>query len=335
MDGTAQNPINMKLLNDWQRDFPLVSRPFLVIAEKLGVSEADVITRLKRLAEKGAISRVGGVVRPNVLGASTLAATSVPALDVEKAAHIIGNETGVNHLYLRENKINLWFVATGPNRAHVSSTLQRIERQLARRVLDLTLERAYHIDLSFPLDRFGRKIHEAENAQEKSSAFELQEDDPKLVQALTRGLELKERPYQQIATDLDQPESDVLLRLRRLISANIVKRMGVIVRHRALGWRSNAMVVWNIDEAVTDRVGHTLAGLPGITLCYRRKRAQPDWPYNLYCMVHARARSEAFDVIAATEEISELKSCPREILFSTRCFKQTGALFVPAKEAAA
>lgn len=334
MEHTVRDAIDMRLLSDWQRDLPLVSRPFSVLAKKLGVTESEILSRLKDLTKSGAVSRVGGVVRPNLIGASTLAAVSVPALDVDEAAAVIGQEAGVNHLYLRENKVNLWFVVTGPHRDHVRATLARIENQLGRRVLDLNLECSYHIDLGFPLDNSGTKYCETADAQATSAAFDVQPGDSQLVQALTRGLEIEEHPFQSLAVRLGQSECDVLLRLDQLCKAKVVKRIGIIVRHRALGWRSNAMVVWDIGDHLVDRVGTVMATRPSITLCYRRKRVMPDWPYNLYCMVHAKARSDALDVIAATNEISELNRCPRKILFSTRCFKQTGAMLVSPLEAA-
>lgn len=334
MEQSVRDPIDMRLLSDWQRELPLVSRPFSVLARDLGISESDVITRLKSLTKLGVVSRVGGVIRPNIIGASTLAAIAVPALQVDEAASVIGNEAGVNHLYLRENKLNLWFVATGPDRDHVSSTLARIERRVGARVFDLNLEQSYHIDLGFPLDKRGTKVCEALDAHEQSAAFELKDGDSHLVQALTRGLQLEEQPFQSIATKLGRSEADVLLRLERLCAAKIIKRIGVIVRHRALGWRSNAMVVWDVAEDVVDRAGTAMATFAGITLCYRRRRVEPDWPYNLYCMVHAKARSEALDIIAAATETTGLNTCPRRILFSTRCFKQTGAMLISSMEAA-
>jgi siroheme decarboxylase len=333
MDHIAQDPIDTRLLNDWQRGLPLVSRPFSVLANDLEICESDVISRLKRFTKSGVVSRVGGVVRPNIIGASTLAAVSVPDLQVDEIAAVIGNEPGVNHLYLRENKVNLWFVATGPNNDHVSTALARIEKRIGTRVFDLRLERSYHIDLGFPLDERGTKFCEASDALDRSAALELQGGDSELVQMLTLGLQLEHRPFRSIATSLGRSETDVLSRLQQLCEAQIVKRIGVIVRHRALGWRSNAMVVWDVSTEAIDQIGATLARLPGISLCYRRTRMKNVWPYNLYCMVHAKARDNALELIASASETEELKGCSRQILFSTRCFKQTGAMLISPQEA--
>ena len=112
------DPIDRRrLLDDFQRDLPLVPRPFAAMGEVLGVDEAEVIQRLDLLHARGMVSRVGATVRPNTAGASTLAAMAVPEDRIEEVAEIVGAEPGVNHSYLREDARNLWFVATAPDAA--------------------------------------------------------------------------------------------------------------------------------------------------------------------------------------------------------------------------
>lgn len=143
--------VDKRLLNDFQRDFPLEPRPFARIAETLGLSEDDVLERVGVLRNRGAISRVGAVVRPNAVGASTLAAMAVPADRLDEVAAIVNAEPAVNHNYERENEINLWFVVTAADAAGVREVLKRIESKTGLKVLDLPLERAFHIDLGFEL----------------------------------------------------------------------------------------------------------------------------------------------------------------------------------------
>jgi len=330
----VHDSIDMRLLGDWQRDLPLVPRPFAVLAAHLETGEADVINRLKGLCRSGAVSRVGGIVRPNVIGASTLAAMAASDLQVEDIAAVIGEEPGVNHSYLRENKLNLWFVATGPDRDHVTQSLDRISRRTGLHVFDLRLERSYHIDLGFPLDGRGAKHCEAIDAPTRCATFELRQGDAELIQALTHGLPLEPEPFCSIAEALGWSEASVIVRLTQLRAAEVITRLGVIVRHRALGWRSNAMVVWDVSPDSIDRAGATLAAVPGVNLCYRRRRFEGDWPYNLYCLVHAKERANALKIITQASEAARLTDCPRQILFSSRCFKQTGAMLTAPKEAA-
>lgn len=151
MDSRAPAPVDFRLLNDWQRDFPLVPRPFQAIADVLGVSEADVITRLARLQAEGSLSRVGAVVRPNSVGASTLAAMTVPPDRLDDVADKISARPEVNHNYEREHRLNLWFVVTAATPEQVQAVLRAIEGETGLPILDLPLEREYHIDLGFDL----------------------------------------------------------------------------------------------------------------------------------------------------------------------------------------
>lgn len=314
--------LDLRLLDGWQRDFPLEPRPFARIARSEGMTEEDVLDRLGRLAEAGAISRIGATCRPNTLAASTLAAMAVPEERIEEVAAIVSAEPGVNHSYLREDRWNIWFVATGPDRADVVATLDRIAARTGLRVLDLPLLRPFNVDLGFAFDGSSRPVPDTAPPEPVAT----RPGDPALMQALSEGLDLVEDPFARLGARLGRCEDEVIERIAELSHAGIVSRIGVIVRHRALGWRANAMVVWAVSEADADRAGQALAQVPGVTLCYRR-RIDPDfWPYPLYCMIHAHTRREAMDVLAEARKIGELSEAPHKVLFSLRCFKQRGAL---------
>ncbi len=139
------------LINRYQRDFPLTPRPFAVIGEELGLGEDETIALFRDLQESGVIGRIGAVVPPNRAGASTLAAMAVPAERLDEVAAIVSACPEVNHNYAREHRFNLWFVVTAATAADVSRVLAAIRRQTGLEVLDLPLERAYHIDLGFPI----------------------------------------------------------------------------------------------------------------------------------------------------------------------------------------
>lgn len=327
--------LDQQLLDNWQRGLPIVERPFKVLAQAVNASEDEIIARLVSLQESGVIARVGAVVRPNTLGASTLAAIAVPDLEIETTAELLSNEPGINHVYLRENDWNIWFVATGPDRASVDAALARVESQTNRKVLDLRLERAFHIDLGFALNGNGVNRHIAPNGGVSTVGFVPRDDDAQLVQQLMVGLPLVPRPFLELSYELERDEADVMQRIRDLESAGVLPRIGLIVRHRALGWRSNAMVVWDVPEKDVDAAGAALAKQDGINLCYRRRRYAQDWPFNLYCMIHAKSRASALAVLERASAAAGLDDLPRTILFSLRCFKQTGALVAPQPKEAA
>jgi len=100
-----------------------------------------------------------------------------------------------------------------------------------------------------------------------------------------------------------------------------------VVRHRRLGYKANAMVVWDLPEAQASDAGRGLAADAAVTLCYRRARALPEWPYNLYCMVHGRERADVTQAIERLCARRGLARYPREVLFSKRCFSQRAARY--------
>lgn len=325
------DPVEYGLVNAWQRGFPLVSRPFAKIGTAHGLAEEEVISRLARLRDVGVISRVGATCRPNTAGASTLAAIAAPEEDVDLVAEIVGREEGVNHSYLRQNRWNLWFVATGPDRAQVDATLARIGAASGLDVLDLRLVRPFNVDLGFSLDRPGA----VPVASPTVALDAVQGGDRQIIQALSSGLEIVAKPFAALAATLKREEDEVIARIAALAQAGILSRIGVIVRHRALGWLSNAMVVWQVPEEEIAVKGPALAAQPGVTLCYQRRTDPEHWPYSLYCMIHARSRSEALETLDRAAAATGLAETPREILFSLRCFKQTGALIRQPMGAAA
>ncbi len=150
-DNLALNEVEKKLLNEYQKGLPLSPTPFADMAEKLGITEELVLQTLQRLQEMGVISRVGPVFRPHRAGTSTLAAMSVPAEQLESVAHKVSSYSEVNHNYEREDRFNLWFVVTAPNQDKLEQVLAHIEQETGYRILNLPLERHFHIDLGFPL----------------------------------------------------------------------------------------------------------------------------------------------------------------------------------------
>ena len=143
--------LDRRLLDDFQSGIPLAPRPFAQMAEQLGVAEAEVIARLQRLTEAGAVSRVGPVFRPRQVGASTLAAMAVPPERLAEVATLVNGFPEVNHNYEREHDLNLWFVLTAPDQTRLERVLDEIGRRAGLPVLDLPMLAEYHIDLGFPL----------------------------------------------------------------------------------------------------------------------------------------------------------------------------------------
>jgi len=150
-------------------------------------------------------------------------------------------------------------------------------------------------------------------------------DDRALIKVVQSGLPVVSRPYAEIAKQLNKTEDDVISRLQFLIDNGAIKRYGVVVRHKELGYTANGMVVWNIPDEKVEELGKCIGKYECVTLSYRRPRRLPDWSYNLFTMVHGSNREEVTQKVEQITEECGLQDIERTILFSTRRFKQRGA----------
>ncbi len=339
-ESAVLNPLERHLLDDFQHDLPLITRPFLGIAERLGTSEARVLEHLSRLSQDGRISRVGPVFRPHSVGTSTLAAMAVPPERLNEVAQLINDYPEVNHNYEREHRLNLWFVVTAPDEPHLQDILGDMETKTGLAVLSLPMLEAYHIDLGFRLQwETGRSKEPAKVSSTVQGQYHAgpgqrgaieSESDRRLVAAVQQGLPLTPRPFARIAAQTDLSEQGVIERLREWSASGVISRFGVVVRHRRLGYRANAMVVWDIPDDQVSRLGRCLGQYDFVTLCYRRPRRLPEWRYNLFCMIHGRDRSTVIQRVEWLVEQCQLQHIPHRLLFSTRSFKQRGARYQSA-----
>ena len=324
--------LTSRLLNDFQRNFPLDPAPFARIARCLDTTAETVLATLKELQARGAVSRVGPVFRPNTVGVSTLAAMAVPAQELETTAAIVSAFPQVNHNYEREHRFNLWFVVTAENRLALQETLWDIQESTGCAVLSLPLLRDYHIDLGFRMqleDHSGfAQLAPDPAAAALESALQSRRDGAEdFIQVVQDGLPLIARPYREIGDRLGWSEQAVIDTLQGMIDAGIIKRLGVVVRHHELGYRANAMVVWDVPDDRVDALGQQLGRQDCVTLCYQRPRRLPDWPYNLFCMVHGRDRDDVLACIGRMAEGLGLEAVAHAVLFSGRRFKQRGARY--------
>jgi DNA-binding Lrp family transcriptional regulator len=135
-----------------------------------------------------------------------------------------------------------------------------------------------------------------------------------------------DRPYQAWGETLGVAGAHVQTALARWLREGTLRRFGAVVRHHEAGFRHNAMTVFDVGDEAVDACGDALAAQRGVTLAYRRERAE-GWPYNLYCMVHGRERADVESAISAAIVRSGLAACPRAVLFSRRRYKQAGGRY--------
>lgn len=152
--------------------------------------------------------------------------------------------------------------------------------------------------------------------------------DRAILKFVQKGLPLTSRPYHAVAEQLGLDAADVISRVKRMLNAGVIKRIGAVPNHYKLGVRSNGMTVWDVDDGVISDAGREVGALSFVSHCYHRPRHLPDWPYNLFAMVHGRNRAETE---ARAEEISRVLGSrvrAHEILYSTKILKKTGIRLV-------
>ncbi|MEO5352411.1 MAG: hypothetical protein H7835_04265 [Magnetococcus sp. XQGC-1] len=163
------------------------------------------------------------------------------------------------------------------------------------------------------------------------SNFLLDDQEQRLLTGIQAGLPLVSRPFRQVGEELGMTEEAVLALLADLQRRGVIKRMGVIVRHHELGYRANAMVVWDLPDPLVESFAKQLIAHGMVTLCYQRERCLPHWPYNLYCMIHGKAREEVLRMVQQVMECCRISQFPHQVLFSLRRFKQRGAYYFTDK----
>ena len=143
--------IDSLILNRIQSDFPITSRPFLAVADELGISEKEVLDRVMRLKEDGIIRRIGGNFVPGKLGfVSTLCAARVPEGQVDRFAEIVNRYPGVTHNYQRDNKYNVWFTFIAPSMEVIEENLKQISRDSGiEDILNLPATKVFKIRAEF------------------------------------------------------------------------------------------------------------------------------------------------------------------------------------------
>ncbi|CAI49623.1 siroheme decarboxylase AhbA [Natronomonas pharaonis DSM 2160] len=325
--------IDAALIDGYQSGFPVTERPFRTVADDLGITESEALTRVEDLYEQGIFRRFGAVLNPPVIGASTLAAVSAPDDRFEEVAETINGYRQVNHNYRRDHEWNMWFVVTAGSLETRNAILEEIAAETGCEVLNLPMLTDFYIDLEFPVvngDRFARESVSETTADatriSETAAADLSPLDEAILLEIQDGLPLTETPYRDVAAAVDAPVASVCESIEALRADGCIKRIGCVVNHIVTGFDANCMVVWDVPDEDLDTRGEAVGELPYVTLCYNRpRRPDQDWPYNLFTMIHGR------DPDAVDEKIDELadEALPydHERLYSTETLKQTGARY--------
>lgn len=314
--------LNRQILNILQFDFPLVPRPFSRVADKLKISESEVIALIKLLKKKKIIREISGLFNSRRLGfISTLVAFKVEPKLLDKVALVINSHPGVSHNYSRQDEWNLWFTLTAPRGISLRKEVEKLSNQYGvKDYMILPMLDAFKGDVRFDLGGGNvpkKKI--LDNSFEEDDIFNLTEEDKVYLSLLEEDLPIVSKPFELIAKRHNMSESDLLSKAHFYIENRLMKRFSASLDHLKIGFKTNAMVVWNAPLEKVEKVALKIIKFPQVGHCYQRAK-YPNWDYSLYCTVHGKNHKECETTISSIAQKISVKDY--KVLYSLKEYKK-------------
>ncbi len=323
--------LERNFINRYQGNFPLQPQPFAAIADQLGCSEQTIIDSVKQLKDRRLLTRFGPLYNAARLGGGlTLAAIAVPEQRYEIVTELVNTYPEVAHNYRREHTLNMWFVLATETPQEIDRILQSIEHTIKLKVYNFPKQHEFYIGLWLDLPDDGSvstiplQVNSVANKDSKESTFHLDDTDKKLIHVTQSGLEITASPYQSIARSIGIDQDEVIKRLSSMLASGIIRRIGAVPNHYQLGLKANGMTVWDVDDDKIIELGNLIGQLDFVSHCYQRPRNLPQWPYNLFAMVHGHNKDEVNDKVKQIEALLGANCRTHETLFSSAILKKTG-----------
>ena len=311
-----------KLLNILQWDFPLAERPFATIAEKLDISEQEIIDRITTLKEARIIREINAIFDTRQLGyKSSLIAVKAPKDKVDQVAEVINRHPGVSHNYKRNHTFNIWFTLAVPPEQELEEVLEDLTSQTeAEKYRMLPTKHLFKIGVKLDMEKDEESLEsEARSKVHRTSHGPLTEADKDFIRVLQEDMPLVFRPFDGMASHLGLTLEELFHKCDEFQKAGLMRRYAAILRHQNAGFTANGMVCWRVPEDRVLEVGETTASFPQVSHCYQRP-TYPDWPYSLFSMIHARDEEKCRRI---AEKISQKTGITDyAILFSTKEYKK-------------
>lgn len=338
------NDKEAELLVAAQRGIPIAERPFAVLAERCGMSEEGVIRFVQCLLDNGEARRFGAVFDSRRLGyRSALCSMRIPEEQIPTVAPHIVALRGVTHAYQRgwidelprnsagapgENEWpNFWFTLAAPAKSF-QQELDALRAACAPyNIYELPSLTRFKIDVVFDLRKQARAEQVAARpAQDLNSteSFELTPEQQAIVRYLEGNLPMTVDFYGKIAEHLGIDKDDLLQTLTLWKNSGVLRRIGVMLRHREVGFLANGMCCWNVPQTDMQEVGRRVSQCPEVTHCYERPMFE-SFPFNLFAMIHTTSWQ---DTQALFQRISD--DCGLsggQLLLSVQEYKKTSMQF--------
>ena len=316
--------LDKELLNEIQWTFPLVTRPFEAIAKKFNTSPEIVKERLVNLKKTGVLRQLSAIFDTRRLGyTSSLVAMEVEPDKLEYVANQINRHPGVSHNYERDHTFNLWFTLAVPPGADLKQELDKFNvLKGIRKVRMLPTLQLFKIGVK--LDMVDDKKHDVAPTEQKKEIqnvkFVPTEEDKQFVRELQKDMEVIDEPFVKSANNLGITEKELFEKMKHYESIGVMRRFAAILRHRQVGFTANGMIVWKVPNEKISEVGSKLGAFPQVSHCYERP-TYPDWPYNVFSMIHCKTHNEAQEMARTIQ--NQIHVDDYMILFSSREFKKT------------
>ncbi|MDP9336380.1 MAG: AsnC family transcriptional regulator [Actinomycetota bacterium] len=301
--------LDRELLNAVQWDFPLETRPFAALADRLGIDEPTVRARVAKVKEAGVLRQLSAIFDTRALGySSALVAAKVDPEHIDVAAAVISEHPGVSHNYKRNHVYNLWYTVAVPPGDSLDEHIDVLHRESGSRVTR-TLPTIKLYKIGVKLDMTGKTAadakvtvleHERPERKAEMPAPDLSDLELATIRVVQHDLANVERPFAVYADQIGAgvSESDVLAVLRSLKERKLMRRFAAVMNHRSAGFKANAMGVWAVPDDRLDEIGPQMAGFAAVSHCYRRP-TYDDWPYSVFTMVHGRSARDCEATIEA------------------------------------
>jgi len=316
--------LDKEILNEIQWTFPLVTRPFDAIAKKFNTSPEIIKERLNALKKNGVLRQLSAIFDTRKLGyTSSLVAMEIEHDKLEYVANQINRHPGVSHNYERDHEFNLWFTLAVPPGSDLKQELDKFNvLKGIKKVRMLPTLQLFKIGVK--LDMVDEKKHEVAPTEQKKEIqnvkFVPTEEDKQFIRELQKDMDIIDEPFAQSASNLGITEEQLFEKMKYYESIGVMRRFAAILRHRQVGFTANGMIVWKVPNEKISEVGSKLGAFPQVSHCYERP-TYPDWPYNVFSMIHCKTHDEAQEMAKTIQ--NQIHVDDYRILFSSREFKKT------------